>query len=543
MNHWTIGKRITTGGVTLCTLIALIGAIAWYFLAEIQANARHLKVDVMPGTINSAGARIGQGDNFVRTLLYAQATTAEERAQRKAAMDESSAQIGKYLSAYEGTITSDEDRALFAKLSTLRENYRKTRGEYLKLVDGGKAEAAAAFMNAHLLPAFQTYVAHSQSIFDFNAKNGDALAVEIDGVARTTSRTIVWIACGTLVFASAIGFYIVRSTNRALQVITEQISAGADQTTDAASQVASSSQSLAEGSTEQAASLEETSASLEEISSMTKRNAESATQAKELSNQTRHAAEAGAASMSEMKQAMDAIKSSSANIAKIVKTIDEIAFQTNILALNAAVEAARAGEAGAGFAVVADEVRSLAQRSAQSARETAEKIEESVSRSEHGVQISLKVAQGFEEIVTKARKVDELVAEIATASTEQTQGIGQVTTAVAQMDKVTQSNAASAEESASASAELSSQAEMMREAVRGLERLIGATHTGAKSGIVTPALHSKPAASVTAPPAPQPEPVEAAPRNEVPAAIARRSSGKMPEINSTDASEHDRFFN
>ncbi len=543
MNNWTIGKRITTGGVTLCLLLALIGAIAWYFLAEIQTDARLLKLDVMPGTINSAGARIGQGDNFVRTLLYAQSTTPEERKQRKAAMDESSAQIGKFLTAYEATITSDEDRALFAKLSTLRENYRKTRGEYLKLVDGGKAEAAATFMIADLLPTFQAYTAHAQSIFEFNAKNGDALALEIDQVARSTSRTVVWIATATLIFASAIGIYIVRSTNRALKSITEQISAGADQTTDAASQVASSSQSLAEGSTQQAASLEETSASLEEISSMTKRNAESATQAKELSNQTRHAAEAGAASMTEMKQAMDAIKVSSANIAKIVKTIDEIAFQTNILALNAAVEAARAGEAGAGFAVVADEVRSLAQRSAQSARETAEKIEESVSRSEKGVQISLKVAQGFEEIVTKARKVDELVAEIATASTEQTQGIGQVTTAVAQMDKVTQSNAASAEESASASAELSSQAEMMREAVRGLERLIGGTQVKPSARIVSPALRVSPAPIAAAPAAAQPEASEAAPSAEMPAVMARRSNGKMPEINSNDASEHDRFFN
>ena len=177
--------------------------------------------------------------------------------------------------------------------------------------------------------------------------------------------------------------------------------------------------------------------------------------------------------MKDMSAAMDAIKSPSDNIAKIIKTIDEIAFQTNILALNAAVEAARAGEAGMGFAVVADEVRNLAQRSAQAAKETAEKIEEAIRKSDQGVQISGKVAQSLGDMVEKARKVDELVAEIATASREQNQGIQQVNTAVTQMDKVTQSNAANAEESASAAEELNAQAATLKDAVDELTQLVG----------------------------------------------------------------------
>jgi methyl-accepting chemotaxis protein len=174
-----------------------------------------------------------------------------------------------------------------------------------------------------------------------------------------------------------------------------------------------------------------------------------------------------------MNRAMAAIKGSSDEISKIVKTIDEIAFQTNILALNAAVEAARAGEAGMGFAVVADEVRNLAQRSAQSAKETAAKIDDSVVRSEHGVRVSQKVAQSLNEIVSSAREADALVAEIAQASREQEQGIGQLNTAVAQMDKVTQSNASTAEETASASEELNAQANMQKEAIRELLTLVG----------------------------------------------------------------------
>jgi ABC-type transporter Mla subunit MlaD len=179
--------------------------------------------------------------------------------------------------------------------------------------------------------------------------------------------------------------------------------------------------------------------------------------------------------MQAMSAAMDAIKTSSSDIAKIIKTIDEIAFQTNILALNAAVEAARAGEAGMGFAVVADEVRNLAQRSAQAAKETAAKIEGAIARTEQGVQISAKVAQALEEIVTKVRQVNQLVTEVSAASKEQTQGIDQVNTAVSQMDRVTQSNAASAEEAASASEELNAQALSLKDAVSQLLALAGTT--------------------------------------------------------------------
>jgi methyl-accepting chemotaxis protein len=191
-------------------------------------------------------------------------------------------------------------------------------------------------------------------------------------------------------------------------------------------------------------------------------------QAKELSGQTRIAADTGTNDMQEMKQAMDAIKVSSDDVAKIIKTIDEIAFQTNILALNAAVEAARAGEAGAGFAVVADEVRNLAQRSAQSAKETATKIEESIAKSIHGVQISEKVAISLNAIAEKTRKVDGIVAEIATASSEQRQGVDQVNLAIGQMDKVTQSNASNAEESAAAAEELNAQSVTLKDAVTEL---------------------------------------------------------------------------
>jgi methyl-accepting chemotaxis protein len=214
------------------------------------------------------------------------------------------------------------------------------------------------------------------------------------------------------------------------------------------------------------------------MASMTQRNSENAQKANDLAKQARGAAEKGASNMDAMSSAMSAIKTSSDDIAKIIKTIDEIAFQTNILALNAAVEAARAGEAGMGFAVVADEVRNLAQRSAQAAKETAGKIEGAISNTAQGVDISAKVAETLREIVGKVRQVDELVAEVAGASREQTQGVTQINTAVGQMDKVTQSNAANAEESAAASEELNAQAMSMKEAVTELLALVGGKNGG-----------------------------------------------------------------
>jgi len=506
---WTIGKRIKIGGGVLCALLALVGGIAWHSLGAIRANATFIKGDVMPGLIQSGNFAAEQANNFIRAMLYAQARTPADRAKWQQAIDGGNQHISAFLDSYEGSITTSDDRQNFAQLLTLRAANRTIRDNYFKLVDAGQEAAAADLLTSALYPSYQAYTNQASVIFNYNAKNGDTVAASINSNTTATTRLILIVTVSALGFGLVVGLLIIRSTNRALNTITGQLDAGAEQTAAASEQVASASQSLAEGASEQAASLEETSASLEEISSMTKRNAESSLQAKQLANDTRQAAETGAAGMAEMTKAMNAIKESSSAIAKIVKTIDEIAFQTNILALNAAVEAARAGEAGAGFAVVADEVRSLAQRSAQSAGETATKIAEAVSCSERGVQISAKVAESCAEIVAKARRVDELVAEIAAGSNEQSQGIGQVTTAVAEMDKVTQANAATAEESASAAEELSSQARAMRESVAGLQQLV---HARADRVAATAApVPAKSNAAVAAPAQPAPKKISRTP--------------------------------
>jgi methyl-accepting chemotaxis protein len=250
-----------------------------------------------------------------------------------------------------------------------------------------------------------------------------------------------------------------------LESILAEIRRGASEIDAGSTQVSSTSQSVASGASQQAASLEEISASLEEMSAMTDRNAQNAGAAVSRSDDAQERANTCKEQMVRMSEAMGAIKQSSDSIAKVLKVIDEIAFQTNLLALNAAVEAARAGEAGKGFAVVAEEVRNLAGRSAQAARETAAMIEESTTRADRAVSICSDVDSSLRTIVEGTREVNELLAQIASASREQAQGIGQINSGVAELDKVTQQNAGNSEELAAASEQTAAQVASLKQVV------------------------------------------------------------------------------
>ena len=234
-------------------------------------------------------------------------------------------------------------------------------------------------------------------------------------------------------------------------------------------QVSGSTQALSQGASEQAASLEEITSSMTELGAQTKNNAENASQADRLSISARQAAEDGNSQMQDVISAMNEMNASSKEIAKIVKTIDDIAFQTNLLALNAAVEAARAGKHGKGFAVVAQEVRNLAGRSANAARETAELIERSVKKTDKGSEMIHQTAQSFANIVDGAKKMADLIGEIAAASGEQAQGLAQINQGLTVVEQVTQQNTANAEQTAAATLELTKQAEALRELVAGFK--------------------------------------------------------------------------
>ncbi len=495
----TVGKRITLGFTLLLTLITLLATTSWYQSHQISASVRSLALDNQQVQMTA--------DLVTDTLKYRVITfkhiissNTNEMTELGKQADDQAQKILAGLAVYEKTIDTAEEKQLADKIEPLLNAYRTVAKQMRKLSLEMKDNEAIVLMNNDGAKAYAAFEASVLAVKEFNVKSAEA---NHDNVMATlaSSKLVNAIVLGvSLLLGIIFAIVIIRSISKILKNVSASLAEGAEQTVSAASQVSSASQSLAEGASEQAASLEESSSSLEEMASMTKRNAENAQKASELTKQTRAAADKGAADMQTMITAMDGIKASGDETAKIIKTIDEIAFQTNILALNAAVEAARAGEAGMGFAVVADEVRNLAQRSAQAAKETAAKIEGSLSRAAQGVEISAKVAMSLDEITSKVRQVDELVAEVAGASREQTEGITQINIAVGQMDKVTQSNAANAEESAAAAEELNAQAETMKQSVTELQQLVGGNRSAVQTRTATthrPAKHNHTASTVT----------------------------------------------
>ena len=266
-----------------------------------------------------------------------------------------------------------------------------------------------------------------------------------------------------------------------LAAIVGRVRDGTEAIATASSEIASGNMDLSSRTEEQASSLEETAASMIELTTTVRQNNDNADQARQLAGSASDVARRGGAAVAQMVQTMGTINASSKRIVDIIGVIDGIAFQTNILALNAAVEAARAGEQGRGFAVVATEVRSLAQRSAEAAREIKQLIGDSVRTVEAGSALAGQAGQTMDEVVASVQRVNAIIDEIAVASVEQRDGIEQISMAVSQMDGVTQQNAALVEQAAAAADALQQQAASLADAV-SIFKLHAAPGTPAAAG-------------------------------------------------------------
>jgi len=476
----SLPTRIAWGFGLLLAVAVFLGALSLWRIVAINRAIEEVAGNSLPSVValNGITQSAFSSTREVRKLMLSRDEKGADRQVDEKAYRAALATMDERLTAYGGgLISDDEDARLFAAVRAARQEYAAAMETVFEALRKDDDVEARRRMREAVDPVYERFVAAVDADVAYNS---DRVRYHLDVTRRSVATSRVAIAVSLLVaglVAALLGRAIIVAARRSLGRVSDSLEAGAAQTSLASNHLAAAGRSLAEGCTEQGSAVAETSAALEQMSAMIRHTADNSAKAKALAKQARDAAEAGATTMTEMNAAMQAIETSSAEVAKIVKDIDEIAFQTNILALNAAVEAARAGEAGAGFAVVADEVRSLAQRSAAAARETAAKIEAAIADSRRGSTSCGMVRESLAEIVGRVVAADCLVAEIATAAQEQSQGIRQIGEAIAQMDKVTQGNSATAEQSAAAAEELTSQARSLQQTIHVLRTLAGRTAT------------------------------------------------------------------
>jgi methyl-accepting chemotaxis protein len=526
--------------VSITGVVVLIGMLGLFAVSRLSLVSESASViaDVWGAKAKLAGdMNTATGDFRIAELQLVLAKSDAERTQFEQAAKDRIDAINKMLLTYGPMVTAPPELALKDKFVADWSDYKAEHDKLIQLAHAGKSDEVHAWAEGPSKDLYSRYSATLDQIVAFNAQGAQQAGADSQAVYQQSRWAVL---AGVLVVA-ALGFGMslmvsgqiagplaeavdvlravaagdltrrvqVRSKDEVgeiqealvtmqhkLSELVHQVRTGADSVATASTQIAQGNADLSARTENQASSLQQTAASVEEMAGTVRTNADNAQQANQLASAASASATKGGQVVGEVVDTMNGIQASSRKIADIIGVIDGIAFQTNILALNAAVEAARAGEQGRGFAVVAGEVRSLAQRSANAAREIKTLIQDSVEKVNAGSQLVNTAGSTIQDVVLQVRKVTDLVGEIAHASTEQSQGIGQINQAVGQLDQTTQQNAALVEESMAASESLKGQAAKLAEAMLGFKIEVGQHGQGA-GAMVQPA-RSAAARNITA---------------------------------------------
>ena len=505
-----VGVRLAIGfGATLFLLLCMV-AVSVFEFGELRTSTEKivekdwLKTKLATDALDNARGSIGRVFQVVNEADVKQQAVARDRlAANTKGFDEQLEKLDPLLYLPEG-------KTLLAKCREARDRYVTSYKHVMSLLEEGKRDEARALAYGETYSSLHAFARQLRDFLELQQRTVDKAGDESIATSHRAQRLIIILGVVALAIGLTAAFVITRrllqqlggepdyataisgeiasgnlavtiSTNTSnhssllfamsemrdgLSKIVNEVRAGTQSIEEAAIQIASGNQDLSSRTQEEAASLEETASSMEELASAVKQNADHAREANTLAIAASEVADRGGSVVSEVVETMNSIHDSAKRIVDIISVIDGIAFQTNILALNAAVEAARAGEQGRGFAVVASEVRSLAQRSANAAREIKELIGDSVHKVDKGTSLVRQAGETMHEVVQSIRRVTGIVSEIASASAEQTTGIDQINQALMRVDDITQQNAALVEQAAAASEALQQQAQRLATAVQ-----------------------------------------------------------------------------
>ena len=523
LNNLRVGTRLGGGfAVILVLLVLMLGGGVWRLLNTSAATREMMATPLKKERLTEEWFRsVTNGLTRAKAVAKSADTTLEASLADDGKSSNArggNANISKELQALG---LEPEEQKLFDAVNEQRKAYIGARDALMKAKRAGNVDEATRIYDTDFAKISPRYVASLQAFVDYQHKEIDDAAQAIEDDSKQSSVILAAIGALAVLLGAAFAWTLTRSItiplrqavdlaktvangdlssrievsrkdetgqlllalknmNDSLVKIVGEVRSGTDTIATASGEIAAGNQDLSSRTEEQASSLEETASSMEELTSTVKQNADNARQANQLALSASSVAVKGGSAVSQVVDTMGAINASSRKIVDIIGVIDGIAFQTNILALNAAVEAARAGEQGRGFAVVATEVRNLAQRSAAAAKEIKTLIGDSVNKVEEGSKQVAEAGKTMDEIVGSVKRVTDIMAEIMMASQEQTSGIEQINQAIAQMDQVTQQNAALVEEAAAAAASMQDQAGSLLQVV-GVFRLGSDQHMPAAS--------------------------------------------------------------